>query len=81
MEGFDGGAKRTADPDKCVAHDVTRLFVEHHAPLFRYLWRLTGDADVAGGRGPRGVRETDRETAGARRDTRMAFQGREERGV
>lgn len=27
--------------------DVTALFHEHHAPLFRYLSRLTGDADVA----------------------------------
>ena len=27
--------------------DVEALFREHHAPLFRYLVRLTGDADLA----------------------------------
>ena len=27
--------------------DAARLFQEHHAPLFRYLVRLTGDADLA----------------------------------
>ena len=27
--------------------DVARLFAEHHASLFRYLARLTGDADAA----------------------------------
>ena len=27
--------------------DVSGLFAEHHAPLFRYLSRLTGDPDVA----------------------------------
>lgn len=27
--------------------DVNALFNEHHAPLFRYLSRLTGDADLA----------------------------------
>lgn len=27
--------------------DATRLFEEHHAALFRYLVRLTGDADIA----------------------------------
>jgi RNA polymerase sigma factor (sigma-70 family) len=27
--------------------DVTALFNEHHEPLFRYLARLTGEADVA----------------------------------
>lgn len=27
--------------------DAARLFEEHHASLFRYLARLTGDADVA----------------------------------
>lgn len=27
--------------------DVAGLFAEHHAPLFRYLSRLTGDPDVA----------------------------------
>lgn len=27
--------------------DVARLFAEHHAPLFRYLARLTGDPDLA----------------------------------
>lgn len=27
--------------------DVAALFAEHHAPLFRYLARLTGDPDVA----------------------------------
>jgi len=27
--------------------DAARLFEEHHAALFRYLVRLTGDADVA----------------------------------
>lgn len=27
--------------------DIGALFVEHHAPLFRYLSRLTGDPDVA----------------------------------
>jgi RNA polymerase sigma-70 factor (ECF subfamily) len=27
--------------------DLHALFAEHHAPLFRYLHRLTGDADVA----------------------------------
>ncbi|HEX6748195.1 MAG TPA: sigma-70 family RNA polymerase sigma factor [Longimicrobium sp.] len=27
--------------------DAAGLFAEHHAPLFRYLSRLTGDADVA----------------------------------
>ncbi|HEV2146618.1 MAG TPA: sigma-70 family RNA polymerase sigma factor [Longimicrobiaceae bacterium] len=27
--------------------DVARLFAEHHAALFRYLARLTGDADAA----------------------------------
>ena len=27
--------------------DVTRLFAAHHAPLFRYLARLTGDPDRA----------------------------------
>jgi RNA polymerase sigma-70 factor (ECF subfamily) len=27
--------------------DVARLFAEHHAALFRYLSRLTGDPDVA----------------------------------
>jgi len=27
--------------------DVGALFAEHHAPLFRYLSRLTGDPDVA----------------------------------
>jgi len=27
--------------------DVAALFHEHHAPLFRYLARLTGDADAA----------------------------------
>ncbi len=27
--------------------DAARLFQEHHAPLFRYLVRLTGDVDLA----------------------------------
>src|SRR5919106_1468667 len=27
--------------------DVAALFAEHHAPLFRYLARLTGDPDSA----------------------------------
>ncbi|MGH7500600.1 MAG: RNA polymerase sigma factor [Longimicrobiales bacterium] len=27
--------------------DVARLYVEHHAALFRYLYRLTGDGDLA----------------------------------
>jgi RNA polymerase sigma-70 factor (ECF subfamily) len=27
--------------------DAARLYVEHHAALFRYLVRLTGDADLA----------------------------------
>ena len=27
--------------------DAARLFEEHHAPLFRYLVRLTGDVDLA----------------------------------
>lgn len=29
------------------AMEAARLFDEHHASLFRYLFRLTGDADVA----------------------------------
>lgn len=29
------------------ATDAAQLFDEHHASLFRYLFRLTGDADVA----------------------------------
>ena len=27
--------------------DAARLFEEHHAGLYRYLLRLTGDADMA----------------------------------
>ena len=27
--------------------DVAALFAEHHAPLFRYLSRMTGEADIA----------------------------------
>lgn len=27
--------------------DIARLYGEHHAALFRYLFRLTGDADIA----------------------------------
>jgi len=41
------GVERAAESETNVGHDASRLFVEHHAALLRYLWRLTGEADVA----------------------------------
>ncbi|MFW6079762.1 MAG: sigma-70 family RNA polymerase sigma factor [Gemmatimonadota bacterium] len=33
--------------ERVDADDVARLFAEHHPSLYRYLYRLTGDADAA----------------------------------
>ena len=38
---------RTRDPIPRASVDIPALFAEHHASLFRYLSRLTGDPDLA----------------------------------